>query len=100
MLVSADRSGYSPHDITSRRFWGGQTFDVREQTFAALRATEGLTWHEPFPPLFPMEEPGFWALTRRADIVHASLHPELFSSAQGIALDRCLPRFSGSRPSS
>ncbi len=80
--------GTAPHDITSRRFWGGQTFDVREQTFAALRATEGgLTWHEPFPPLFPMEEPGFWALTRRADIVHASLHPELFSSAQGIALD-------------
>ncbi|BBX10774.1 cytochrome P450 [Mycolicibacterium aichiense] len=86
MLVSADQRGYSAHDITSRRFWG-QTFDVREQTFAALRATDGLTWHEPFPSLFPMDEPGFWALTRRADIVHASLHPELFSSAQGIALD-------------
>ncbi len=86
MDVSADQRGYSAHDITSRRFWG-QTFDVREQTFAALRATDGLTWHEPFPSLFPMEEPGFWALTRRADIVHASLHPELFSSAQGIALD-------------
>jgi cytochrome P450 len=84
--VSADHREYSPHDITSRRFWG-QTFDVREHTFAALRATEGLTWHEPFPSLFPMEEPGFWALTRRADIVHASLHPELFSSAAGIALD-------------
>ena len=37
--------------------------------------------------MFPMEEPGYWALTRRADIAHASLHPELFSSAQGIALD-------------
>jgi hypothetical protein len=28
-----------------------------------------------------MEEPGYWALTRRADIAHASLHPGLFSSA-------------------
>lgn len=77
---------YSPHDISSRRFWN-QPFAVRDETFAQLRAAEGLSWHEPFPSLFPAEEPGFWALTRRADIVHASTHPELFSSAQGIALD-------------
>ena len=84
--MSGDQREYSPHDITSRRFWS-QHFDVRDQTFAALRAADGLSWHEPFPSMFPMEEPGYWALTRRADIVHASLHPELFSSAQGIALD-------------
>ncbi len=34
-----------------------------------------------------MEEPGFWALTRRADIVHVSQHPELFTSADGVALN-------------
>lgn len=77
---------YSPHDITSRRFWS-QHFDVRDQAFAALRNAEGLSWHPPLPSVFDTEEPGFWALTRRADIVHASLHPELFSSAHGIALD-------------
>ncbi len=33
-----------------------------------------------------MEEPGFWALTRRADIAYVSQHPELFTSARGIAL--------------
>jgi cytochrome P450 len=37
--------------------------------------------------MFPIEEPGYWALTRRADIVFVSQHPELFTSAQGIALD-------------
>ena len=37
--------------------------------------------------LFAIEEPGFWALTRRADIAFASTHPELFTSAQGVALD-------------
>ena len=37
--------------------------------------------------MFPMEEPGFWALTRRADIAFVSQHPELFTSAQGVALD-------------
>lgn len=76
---------YSRVDITSRDFWS-RTFDGRDEIFAELRAGEGLTWHRPFDSLFPMEEPGFWALTRRADIAHVSQHPELFTSAQGVAL--------------
>lgn len=77
---------YSAVDITSHEFWS-QPFTVRDQTFARLRAADGLSWHPPLPSLFPMQEPGFWALTRREDIVYASQHPELFSSAQGVALD-------------
>jgi cytochrome P450 len=77
---------YSPIDITSHHFWG-QTFDERDETFAQLRAADGLTWHRPLPSLFDMEEPGFWALTRRADIAYVSTHPELFTSTQGVALD-------------
>ena len=60
---------------------------VRDETFAQLRAGEGLTWHRPFPSMFPMEEPGYWALTRRADIAYVSQHTEVFTSAQGVALD-------------
>ena len=70
---------YSPFDITSQAFWS--------QTFARLRAGDGLTWHRPLPSLFDVTEPGFWALTRRADIAFVSTHPELFTSAQGVALD-------------
>jgi hypothetical protein len=77
---------HSPIDITSHDFWS-QPFAVRDETFAQLRAGEGLTWHRPFPSMFPMEEPGYWALTRRADIAYVSQHPELFTSAQGVALD-------------
>ncbi|MGV0716632.1 cytochrome P450 [Mycolicibacterium sp. XJ662] len=77
---------YSPHDLSTRKFWS-KPFDVRDQTFAKLRAGEGLSWHEPLPSLFDMVEPGFWAVTRRADIVYVSQHPELFTSAQGVALD-------------
>jgi cytochrome P450 len=77
---------FSPHDITSHGFWG-QSFADRDRTFAALRASDGLTWHEPLPSLFDVEEPGFWALTRRADITYVSQHPELFTSAAGVALD-------------
>ncbi|WP_099042200.1 cytochrome P450 [Mycobacterium neglectum] len=76
---------YSRFDITSRDFWS-RTFDGRDEIFAQLRASEGITWHRPFDSLFPMEEPGFWALTRRADIAYVSQHPELFTSAQGVAL--------------
>ena len=62
---------YSPYDLSTRRFWS-QSFDVRDQTFAALRAADGLTWHHALPTMWPVEEPGFWALTRRADIAYVS----------------------------
>ena len=77
---------YSPVDITSHAFWS-QPFDRRDETFARLRADEGLSWHQPLSTLFDLEEPGFWALTRREDIVFASQHPELFTSERGVALD-------------
>ena len=77
---------YSPVDITSHAFWS-QPFDRRDETFACLRADEGLSWHQPLSTLFDLEEPGFWALTRREDIVFASQHPELFTSERGVALD-------------
>jgi cytochrome P450 len=77
---------HSPLDITSHDFWS-QPFAVRDETFAQLRAGEGLTWHRPFRSMFPMEEPGYWALTRRADIAYVSQHTEVFTSAQGVALD-------------
>jgi cytochrome P450 len=83
---SPKERAYSPFDITSQRFWS-QPFDERDRTFAEMRRADGLSWHRPMPSLFDLEEPGFWALTRRADIAYVSTHPELFSSAQGVALD-------------
>lgn len=77
---------HSAVDITSEEFWS-LPFAVRDETFARLRAADGLTWHPPLPSMFAMEEPGFWALTRRADIVYVSQHPELFTSAAGVALN-------------
>jgi cytochrome P450 len=77
---------FCEYDVSSRSFWA-KSFVERDETFAALRATDGLTWHPPLPSLFDSDEPGFWAVTRRADIAYASSHPELFSSADGVALD-------------
>ena len=81
---------YSEFDVSTRRFWA-KTFVERDETFARLRATPGLSWHPPLPSLFDTDEPGFWAVTRRADIAYVSTHPELFTSAQGVALDPMTP---------
>jgi cytochrome P450 len=77
---------YSPYDLSTRKFWS-QPFEVRDETFSQLRAGDGLSWHQPLPSMFDVVEPGFWAVTRRADIAHVSQHPELFTSTQGVALD-------------
>ncbi|MGE2733974.1 cytochrome P450 [Mycolicibacterium vaccae] len=83
---SVQERDHSAVDLTSHRFWE-QSFAVRDQSFAGLRAADGLSWHRPLPSLFDIEEPGFWALTRRADIAYVSQHPELFTSERGVALD-------------
>ncbi|MGE2712430.1 cytochrome P450 [Mycolicibacterium litorale] len=84
--TSAAAREYSSVDITSASFWR-QPFARRDSEFARLRAADGLSWHRPLSSLFPMEEDGFWAVTRRADIAFVSQHPDLFTSAQGVALD-------------
>ncbi|MGV0792709.1 cytochrome P450 [Mycolicibacterium sp. XJ1819] len=84
--ATVEQREYSGFDISSQEFWS-RPFDVRDETFAQLRATPGLTWQEPWESIFGLEEPGFWAVTRREDIVFVSQHPELFTSAQGVALN-------------
>ncbi|GLZ14747.1 cytochrome P450 [Actinomadura sp. NBRC 104425] len=49
---------------------------VPHEQFAWLRANDPVHWHpDPYEGV-----PGFWAITRHADVVHVSRHPELFSS--------------------
>lgn len=47
--------------------------------FTALRATPGLHWNEG-----DEEVKGWWNVTRYADVLYVSRHPELFSSERGI----------------
>jgi cytochrome P450 len=63
-------------------FWGLPEAD-REAAFRLLRDEAPISFHEE-----PMIEgygqgPGFWALTRFDDVVHASRHAELFCSSRG-----------------
>ena len=63
----------SSGDITSHDFWS-RPFTVRDERFAQLRAGDGLSWHRPMPSLFPMEEPGFWALELLGDLTASNAY--------------------------
>jgi cytochrome P450 len=77
---------YHRQDISAPEFWD-HDFRTRDDTFAQLRADDGLSWHPPVPAVFPHEETGYWAVTRHADIKYASQHNELFGSSFGISVD-------------
>lgn len=77
---------YHPIDISTPSFWD-KTFDIRDESFARLRAEDGLSWHRPIPAIFPHEETGYWAATRHADVKYVSQHSELFGSSEGVSVD-------------
>src|SRR5438046_1588269 len=55
----------------------------REAAFATLRAERPVSWHEEFDyPSLP-KGPGFWAVTRYADVWTVSRNPQRFISGQG-----------------
>ena len=69
-------------DLSATEFWGLPLGD-RAAAFAQLRA-------EPRTPFFaepesPFSDPGrgYYALVKHANVVEASKHPAVFSSAQG-----------------
>jgi methyl-branched lipid omega-hydroxylase len=57
----------------------------RDEAFAVLRREMPVSYH-PAPAYSDLAPPGagYWALTRYEDVWHASRHPELFSSGQGV----------------
>jgi cholest-4-en-3-one 26-monooxygenase len=61
---------------------------IPHEQFAWLRANAPVYWHE---PNFGDGWPGFWAVTRHADVQYVSRHPELFSSQRRLAVFYELP---------
>lgn len=86
-LTTARRS-YDPTDISSKAFWS-TTAAEREKTFAQLRARRPVSWHRPVEEtLLPdPEDPGYWAVTRHADIQAVSRDSETFLSGKGVLFD-------------
>ncbi len=74
--------------------WWTRPLDEREAAFATLRAERPLAPMklEALPHLGVPETP-YWSVTRYADIVEVSRHPELFCSGQGTNIPDLPPEF-------
>jgi cytochrome P450 len=85
--------GVDEIDLSQSSFWL-RPLEEREGAFAALRAERPVPWTAelPIPGLNLPVGPGYWSLTRHADILEASRRPELFSSARGATSIQTLPR--------
>jgi cytochrome P450 len=79
---------YDAIDLSSRAFWS-TTAAERERSFAVLRAERPVSWHPPVEDaLMPdPDDAGYWAVTRRADIVAVSRNNEVFLSGKGVMFE-------------
>jgi methyl-branched lipid omega-hydroxylase len=69
-------------DLSSRDFWGLPGAE-RDAAFATLRRERPIAFfEEPEVPSLP-SGPGYYAITRHADVLAISRNPEVFSSAAG-----------------
>jgi cytochrome P450 len=79
---------YDPIDLSSRAFWSA-TAAERECSFAVLRAERPVSWHPPVEDSMvgELDYPGYWAITRHADIVTVSRANEVFLSGKGVMFE-------------
>jgi len=78
-------------DLSTLEFWSAPEGE-RVAAFAALRQHDPVSRQEELEiPGLPLG-PGYWALTRHAEVVEASRHPELFQSGKGTNIPD-LPEF-------
>ena len=90
-FIPATSEGKPPHseiDISSKAFWT-QTSEEREQKFKLLRETDPVSWQRPVEDAVTPDpdDPGYWAVTKHADIVRVSRDNETFISGQGVLFD-------------
>jgi cytochrome P450 len=86
--TAATPRAYDPIDLSSRAFWS-TTAQERESSFAELRAERPVSWHPPVEDALMVDpdDPGYWALTRRDDIVAVSRNNDVFLSGKGVIFE-------------
>lgn len=90
------RTDYDPLDVSTLEFWA-QSSDDREKVFAELRRARPVSWQAPVQSMLmpDPDDPGFWAVTRHADIRRISRDHDVFSSSAeeygGVMLDLMPP---------
>lgn len=69
-------------NLSDPLFWD-RPLEEREGAFATLRRERPVSFHEePDIAILP-RGPGYWSVTKHADILHVSRNPQLFCSGQG-----------------
>ncbi|MEE6178576.1 cytochrome P450 [Mycobacterium sp. 050134] len=92
MTVMAGTSGsnraYDAIDLSSRAFWS-QSAAERERSFAVLRAERPVSWHPPVQDalVHDPDDRGYWAVTRRSDVVAVSRNNDVFLSGRGVMFE-------------
>src|SRR5687768_15432782 len=86
--LTSPTHAYDPIDLSSRAFWSTTAAD-REKTFAVLRADRPVSWHPPVEDalMHDPSDPGYWAVTRHADIVTVSRDSDAFLSGKGVLFE-------------
>jgi cytochrome P450 len=79
-------------DLTPREFWL-RPIEEREGAFATLRAERPIPFFKELEMIeLPLPVgPGYWSLTRHADVLEASRSPEIFCSGKGATSIQDLP---------
>jgi len=86
--------GVEEINLSDFLFWS-RPLEEREGAFATLRRERPISFHEePYLEGLPFPRgPGYWALTKYADILEVSRSPELFCSGQGSNIGDLPPDF-------
>jgi cytochrome P450 len=76
-------------DVSTLAFWelGAEERDAR---LAILREKRPVSWQRPAEGMATLpgrEDPGYWAVTRHADVVTVSRDPETYCSAKGFQIE-------------
>ncbi len=72
-------------DLSNWDFWR-KSPEEREGAFALLREERPVAFFEEGETSVPIQGAGYWVLSRHADVLHASLNSQTFSSAKGITI--------------
>ncbi len=78
--------------LADQPFWA-RPLEEREGAFATLRRERPISWHEEPELVILPKGPGFWSLTKHADILEVSRQPELFCSGKGSNIGDMPPAF-------